>query len=196
METKMKALVLDGGHREDSLLFTVKEAAQNVLSVKNYAVESVILRDLNLSPCKGCFDCWMKTPGICGITDAGRDIAEKAIKSNLLVMVTPVTFGGYSSELKKVRDRMIPLILPHFTKVYGETHHKPRYHNFPDLVGIGMLPDGDRESEEIFKTLVRRNAMQHPGIKYSAGVIKEKQGKKEITARIGELFSNMEAPSA
>lgn len=196
METKMKAIILDGGFNENALLRDVTATAENCLRTNRYNVETIILRKLTIAACKGCFDCWMKTPGICGIGDAGRDIAEKIIKSNLLVLVTPVTFGGYSSEIKKIQDRMIPLISPHFINIYGETHHKARYPGYPDIAGIGILPERDSKSEEIFKTLARRNAMQHSGVKFSSTVITEKQCKEEIESCINELLTNMEAPSA
>ncbi|MFZ3171799.1 MAG: hypothetical protein WA118_07460 [Carboxydocellales bacterium] len=38
--------------------------------------------------------CWLKAPGICIIDDAGRNIAQAVIGSDLLVILSPVTFWG------------------------------------------------------------------------------------------------------
>jgi len=43
--------------------------------------------------------------------------------SELVVLLTPITFEGYCSELKKAVDRVIPLILPYFLFVRHEVHH-------------------------------------------------------------------------
>lgn len=195
MGSKMKALILDGRIKENGLPQAVQETASNCLKIMGYDVETLILHEMKIAPCKGCFECWIKTPGICSIDDDGRHIAEAAIKSDLLALITPVTFGGYSSELKKARDRMIPLISPHFMKIGGETHHRPRYDKFPDLAGIGILPAKDADSESIFKTLVRRNAIQHVGAKYSAVVVTGEQDADEIGTEINMMFLNMEEPA-
>lgn len=44
-------------------------------------------------------------------------------------------------------------------KIEGEVHHKPRYERYPRLMGVGVLPQPDEESERIFTTLVSRNAI-------------------------------------
>lgn len=85
------------------------------------------------------------------IDDMGRDIARSFIRSDLAIFLSPVTFGGYSSELKKGLDRSIGLMMPFFTKIGGEVHHKARYKKYPSLMGIGVLSKKDEESERIFK---------------------------------------------
>jgi len=49
----------------------------------------------------GCFGCWNKTPGTCVMKDDSAKIAKAVVNSDLLIFLTPITFGGYSSELKK-----------------------------------------------------------------------------------------------
>jgi multimeric flavodoxin WrbA len=110
---------------------------------------------------------------MCVIDDDGRKVAKKIIQSDLLVFLTPVTFGGYSSELKKAVDRMVcPSLLPFFIRIGGEVHHPSRYEKTPILVVLGVLPSQEPESEELFETLVARNAINmhthgHSGIVYS-----------------------------
>ena len=80
---------------------------------------------------------------------------------DLLVFLTHVTFGGYSSELKKAVDRLIPLLSPFFVKIGREIHHRPRYPRYPPILGVGLLPVPDQEKEKIFRTLVERNAVNY-----------------------------------
>lgn len=74
-----------------------------------WEVEPFILHDMEIHHW-GCFGCWVQTPGVCVIDDAGRDVARAVIQSDLAVFLIPVTFGGYSSELKKAVDRLICLL--------------------------------------------------------------------------------------
>lgn len=117
------------------------------------------LRDHKVAYCLGCFECWTRTPGLCRIDDDARAISASIIRSDLRVDITPVTFGGYSSELKKVLDRSICLIMPFFTRIDGEVHHKPRYPSFPQLRVVGVLPHADPEQEALFRLLIDRNAI-------------------------------------
>jgi len=117
------------------------------------------LREKEIANCMGCFGCWVRTPGKCVRKDFGQDVARAVINSDLLVLVGRVTFGGYSSELKKAIDRFIPLITPFFGKVDGEVHHKPRYDKYPMWVNIGIVSSGDEECKETFRRLLNRNAI-------------------------------------
>ena len=101
---------------------------------------------MEIRPCIGCFGCWVQTPGECLIDDAARQIAPAIIGSDLVIYLTPVTFGGYSSELKKALDRCICLILPFFTKIDGEMHHKPRYDRYPGCSGWACCPRPTRRA--------------------------------------------------
>jgi multimeric flavodoxin WrbA len=102
----------------------------------------------------------LKTPGECVIHDSGHDLPRKVIQSDLVFLLTPVTFGMYSSELKKAMDRFpCPVLLPFFTKINGEIHHAKRYDKYPALVAFGVLSSPDDESESTFTTLVNRNGI-------------------------------------
>ena len=156
-----EALVLDGGLGDGSLTHGACEIVGVALKGAGWRVRRLALREIDIAPCLGCFGCWVKTPGVCVIDDAGRDVARQIAQSDLLVYITPLTFGGYSSELKKVLDRSIPNILPLFRRVKGEVHHVKRYARHPRLLGIGVSAKGpiDPEDEELFETLVHRNAI-------------------------------------
>lgn len=156
----MKALVLNGAETEKSTVNMVSDYLVDFLRINNDEVDIEVLRDENIAACMGCFGCWLRTPGQCIINDAGRDLPRKVIQSDVEFLLTPVTFGMYSPELKKAMDRYAcPLLLPFFTKINGETHHPQRYDKRPTLVAIGVLPNPDEESEKIFTTLVERNGI-------------------------------------
>jgi len=187
----MKALILDGSTEENFTLKIVHDVIIDEFKNMGWKVNSWVLRDLKIGSCYGCFKCWVQTPGICIIDDVERDIAKEAIQSDLLIFLTPVTFGGYSSELKKAVDRLIPLVMPFFIKIDGEVHHKSRYERYPSLMGIGILPNEDKESEQLFKTLVNRNAINFHSPTHTAGVIMSNQDKELIREKIKTLLSEV-----
>jgi len=154
-----RTLVLNGALAGDETLEPVEEALLTLLREERTEIRGYAMRDVPLAHCQGCFECWTTTPGLCKTEgDAGREIASALIKSDLLVILTPVTFGGYSSEIKKAMDRIICLVLPFFRRVDGEVHHSRRYPRYPAVAAIGVLGAPDEEQARIFRSLVERNA--------------------------------------
>lgn len=156
----MKALVLNGAMREDNSLNSIYEVILAELLDFGYKVDSFLLCDMEIAYCTGCFGCWLKTPGLCKINDGINDIVMAAVKSDLMIFLTPLTFGGYSSVLKKAVDRLgILLLQPHFIKIQAGFHHKMRYGLPHSFIAIGAAQQIDYKSERIFESLVKRNAL-------------------------------------
>jgi len=155
----MRALILNGEEMDGLSLKRLSESIKEELKSEGFEVEEILLKEKRIADCLGCFDCWVKTPGVCIIDDYGRKAAAQLIKSDLVVFLTPVVFGSYSYQLKKALDRMIPLISPYFKKVKGEIHHKKRYSKYPFLLAFGLMNKINQVQTEIFKELVERNAI-------------------------------------
>ncbi len=132
---------------------------ENRFRERNHEVRTVNLSEKMILPCTGCFKCWVKTPGRCIIKDHANEISEMFINSDLMVFLSPVVFGTYSSQMKKSLDRMICLISPFFMKIEGEVHHRPRYKKYPSILAIGVMDIYACEHAETFKTIVRRNSI-------------------------------------
>ncbi len=160
-----RALVLNGALVGDETLTPVQEELLRLLEEAGFEVRTYVMRDVPLAHCQGCFECWTRTPGLCRTDgDAGREIAAAMIRSDLSILITRITFGGYSSEIKKALDRCICLMLPFFRRTEGEVHHKKRYDRYPILAGVGVLGAPDDEQETIFRVLLERNAHNIGGI--------------------------------
>ncbi len=112
--------------------------------------------------------------------------------SDLIVYVTPIVFGGYSYQLKKVLDRQICGILPFFKNVNGEIHHPQRYEKIGKLAAIGVLPEPEHRSEEIFKTLLYRNSLNKQASHHAAAIVYDKDAPKEVKEKICSLLSQVE----
>lgn len=166
-----KATIFRAVRAEDRRGMEVFRQLAEEIGSAGFEVDPVDLGRLRIAPCTGCFGCWVRTPGICVIDDAGRETARAALRCDLLVFLTPIAFGGYSSELKKAVDRMLPLLSPFFTRIGGEIHHLPRYPVSPSVLGVGLLDRPDPERERIFRTLVARNALNYHSPRHAAVVV-------------------------
>ena len=152
-------------------------------------VESILLHERKIAPCMGDFGCWEKTPGVCILKDDALQVAKTVINCDLIMLLTPVTFGGYSSQLKKALDRLICLMSPLFMKIKGEYHHRKRYSRYPMLMGLGVLKTPDVDSERIFKTLVTRNAINLHAPQSAAIVVDRSLDEAGINRSIRDLLS-------
>lgn len=155
----MRAVILNGALSDDKICAAVEGELASALAGLGWEVERIRLRDLTIAYCKGCFGCWVKTPGVCPTRDDAGVVTRSFVRSDLAVLLTPVVFGGYSSELKKALDRSAGILLPFFMRINGEVHHKPRYQRYPALLAIGLEDRPDEIEERVFAALVGRNAI-------------------------------------
>jgi multimeric flavodoxin WrbA len=158
----MKAIFMKGSPAagQDPLSNRVAAAVTAMMKARGWGVKAFALAGMNILPCRGCFSCWVKTPGICVIKDDDQEPILRAwAEADLIAMLTPITFGGYAPELKKALDRIIPVLSPFFIKIHGETHHPQRYPRPRRLLAIGTQKQEDTDSEGVFRHLVARNAL-------------------------------------
>jgi len=189
----MKAMILNGMLANDGAQVRPVQAALEIeLQNQGWEVQTFVLHQMEIAPCAGCFGCWLKTPGQCVLPQSGEEIARAVIQNDLLVLLTPVTFGGYSSELKKALDHCICNVLPYFTQVKGETHHKHRYQHYQRLLGVGVLAQDDAASERIFASLVERNAINFWAPVHAAGVISGTPSAEQLQVQVQNLLSQVE----
>lgn len=186
----MRALILNGALAGDDGLVPIEQALDAALAVRGWTVQRVHLRDRPIAYCQGCFECWTKTPGICKTKDAAAEVTRAIVRSELLVLLTPITFGGYSSELKKALDRSIGLVMPFFARIGGEVHHPARYAHYPDLLAVGVAAESDEDEARIFTALVARNAINLHAPSNTAGIVLRTAAPEQMRAVIGALVSS------
>jgi len=126
----------------------------------SHAVHHLMLRDMTISPCTGCFGCWTKTPGRCLSQDDTHQICTSYMSSDVVLFASPVLCGFTSALLKTAQDKLIPLLHPYFETVKGEVHHRRRYTQYPKialLLDRGM--DADQEDIDIITQIYHRMAL-------------------------------------
>ena len=187
----MNILILNGGPGDarGAVCRDISEAVAAECRARGWSVTAFDLDLMTIKPCRGCFACWLKHPGVCAIKDDQEEVLRAWVPGDLHVWITPVTFGGFGSGLKKSLDRAIPNILPFFIRVGGEVHHPQRYERRRRFLALGTLPAPDAEAERIFHGLIRRNALNLGSVATESGVLYEGTAKEALSGRVHELMA-------
>lgn len=186
----MTALILDASPTPDHPAARAAGALEHAFRCRGAEVTSVRLADLDLAPCNGCFGCWTTRPGECLIDDDARGLAARVVAADAVAMAGPVEFGAWGSLAKNALDRLICLVLPHFTTVDGEVHHERRYARYPRWIALGTLPSPNPGAESIFRRVIDRNAVNLHSPAHATGVLvgEAEAGPlaERLVAKIGE----------
>ncbi len=188
----MQAVILNGARKGDTSLDSIHALLMEQLTARRWKVSPFILRKLDISPCDGDLQCWVKTPGLCKHAGIVNDIAYSVIHSDLTVLLTPITFGGYSSELARTVDHLVSLVSPLLANVKGAIRHSPRYPRYPRLLAIGLLPTANPQSAALFSRLVGSNAANLYAPAYEVSILDGNQRPHEIRNKIAIALTHLE----
>ena len=136
----MKTIILiDSGRKfiaqRNKILETINLYKEEKTNIEVFDISSV-----NFKECIGCFNCWVKNPGLCS-SDENNELNAKIIKSDNLVIISEMTYGGFSASAKRVIDKLLPNVLPHMTLINSEMHHVKRYKKYPNLLTIAYADE-------------------------------------------------------
>ena len=188
----MNVVILNGSLKHQQKLAPIQAALEQELKYRNMKTDSFVMNEIKIISCTGCFKCWDTTPGICtGVNgDEGEAIKKKIVNCDLLVFLTPITFGGYSSELKKIIERLIGTLHPGVQIIDGESHHIKRYEKYPSLLAIGISENSDEEEEQLFKTLIYRHSLNFYPPVYKTHIFQKDETIKQ--EKIKQIINEME----
>lgn len=145
----MQIIIANGNPDGENQAFDAYLAEyQLALNAAGNKVRNLTLREMKLGFCRGCFKCWHTTPGICTINDDIKHIHKAIINADLIIWASPLIKGYFSSMLKRVQERMIPLLHPYVEIVSGEIHHRKRYSHYP-VHGVVVEKESDTVIEEL-----------------------------------------------
>jgi multimeric flavodoxin WrbA len=89
-------------------------------------VELFYTSKLNIHPCTGEFNCWLKTPGKCLHNDDMNILYPKFVEADVVVFATPLYADGFNGPMKNLIDRTVPLIDPFFELRDNHCRHPRR----------------------------------------------------------------------
>ena len=102
---RKKVLVLSGSPRKngnsDMLCDAFIKGAEN----SGHLAEKILIQNKKISPCLACYGC--RNTHLCVQKDDMREILEKMVQADVIVLATPVYFYSLSGQLKTLIDRTL-----------------------------------------------------------------------------------------
>jgi multimeric flavodoxin WrbA len=157
----MRIIILNGNPSAENISFDdYLEALRESLESTNHRVDILELREMDVRYCVGCFGCFVKTPGECISRDGSRDICFEYLNSDFVLFASPIIMGFTSALLKKVHDKLLPLMHPYFDLFQNQMHHINRYDKYPRIgLLLGKGEDSDEEDIKIVSNIYVRDAV-------------------------------------
>lgn len=125
------------------------------LAAQGAEADYVPLENADVKPCVNCGGCSNKTYGRCVVRDDGDTIYPKVVRSDVLVLVTPVVFGGYSHKLKRVLDKFGLFMDRRYYLVNGELAKGGMPGRTFKCFAVGISDRGDAAEADVFRHLFR-----------------------------------------
>ncbi len=131
--------ILDGDSKTD-LSEDVRTRIGEIADAKGHSVRAIELKRNDVPPCTGCLSCLTKHPGACVHQGAFTGIIRQAADCPVIIFLTPVLFGTFSSTVKNVIDRGGLIIGNHASCRqiiigYGEDVTDEERSTFVDIIG-------------------------------------------------------------
>lgn len=115
--------------------------------------------EMDAAYCLGCFACRYKTPGKCIYEDDMEKILPAMVGSDIIIVLTRLTYGCYSSDIKRVLDRIIPFETPFLRIFHEETHLIPRYPKNRKYLTVAYAENIEEAEAAVFSALTERNIL-------------------------------------
>jgi len=123
---------------------------------KGVKAEYISIADVNVEPCYSCGGCTDKTFGKCVVRDDADWIFPRLIRSDVMLLVTPVKWGAYSFKTKRVFDKCAVIGNRYYHVKKGELV-KGMMGNNCKLYAVGVKDHCSVGEKEVFKELVAEN---------------------------------------
>ena len=122
----MKVLVINGspkGVRSNTYRLTTAFLE----GLKPDEIREQTTSQLDIRPCRGCFACWSKTPGMCAIRDDMSAVIDDMLWADVIVWSFPLYYFSVPGGLKNLMDRQLPMVLPFMSQDTQYGGHPTRY---------------------------------------------------------------------
>ena len=156
----MDVLLLDGNPSAGGPFAAWLDELEPALRGRGVGVRRIALRERRIAQCRGCFECWVKTPGRCTTRDDAEEVLRAALTSDVVVHASPVEMGFVSALLKRASERFLPLLHPYFRLERGEFRHRLRYPRSPRLALVHGHEGCDEEDARILADIYRELARE------------------------------------
>lgn len=152
----MKVLVLNAspkGNHSGTMKIT-ESFLEGYKKLHECEVNTIDIYSLDIKSCRGCFECWHKTPGICAIRDDMAECLEILIEADLIIWSFPLYHFSMPAKGKMFLERTLPTILPELVKTPSGCVHPSRYDKEQKVVLISSC--GFYNTEHNYEGLLKQ----------------------------------------
>jgi multimeric flavodoxin WrbA len=148
----------------------------------------ISLEHTDVKPCVNCGGCSSKTYGRCVVRDDGDWIYPKVVRSDALILVTPIVFGGYSFKLKRVLDKFGLFMDRRYYVVNGELTKGGLSDRIFKCFAVGFNAKNDDRDATAFKRLFHEllTITQGAGRAYVTGAALPPKMKDDILKEVAQ----------
>ena len=122
----------------------ITDRIRSELDGRSDNVEMLEAGEWKITHCMGCNHCWLKTPGICSITDDYDRILRKMVQADQLWVISDTALGFLDHKGKNIFDRMMPLATMNLKVEGKQMRHILRYDKRTD---IGIIYRGGSDKD-------------------------------------------------
>ncbi len=159
----------------DSIGSPLSNEIADMMRKEKQAVEVINTSNKRISPCIGCNNCWLITPGICSVKDDYEEVLKAMLLHDRIIFIGEISLGFIDYRLKNIVDRTLPIATMMIHIVDGQERHVARYDKHFEF---GLLYDGDG-NREYLNYWMERFALNFAGTSLGAYPIGE---YREVTA--------------
>lgn len=133
-----KILILNGSYHKNGMISALIDSfIDGTKEFKTQVeIENIFLPELKFEYCRGCFNCVKNSAmpiGECSINDGIKDILQKMLEADILVLATPIYFYGPTAIMKKFIERNLAMCF------YTNKFPKRRNQSKKDKIGVILL---------------------------------------------------------
>lgn len=192
----MKVLALSGSPREASFTDKLLGAFIDGLG-KDVELSKFYPHKMHIAHCIGCWDCWTKTRGVCRQKDDMLKIMPVWENADLIILAFPLYVDGIPSHVKKVLDRLLPLVKGEIiVDQSGHSRHPRRRPHKQKAVLISTcgFPEADNFDalKAHFKAICKNSSWENAGVlcvsAAGASVSPQISQKIGLFKQVGEEF--------
>lgn len=111
--------------------------------------EYLFLKDANLKPCTGCYNCMAKGEDKCPLKDDRAAIEQKLLAADGVILSSPVYVSNVSWLMKNFIDR------------FAYTKHRPQFHRQKVLTMVNMAGTDKKEALSSLKNVLGGSRIVH-----------------------------------
>jgi multimeric flavodoxin WrbA len=126
----MRVMIVNGSPRKGGYTSDLAALFKKGAESAGGETDELFLRQKKITPCIGCFKCWVgETAGRCIFSDDMDDIIERYLCADALVLASPMYYYTFSSLTKLFLERLFPTTQPGLDTggALGLGRNRPRF---------------------------------------------------------------------